>query len=99
MRFTGLIVFVCVAFASWQLITDRSVARAPGILVEDGPKQVDLQGAQSISHKNAKLTPRAEFKAEVRVLSLERYRVGQLADVVPIDVAVGWGEMSDSAVL
>ena len=25
--------------------------------------------------------------------------MGQLADVVPIDVAVGWGEMSDSAVL
>ena len=29
----------------------------------------------------------------------ERYRLGALADVSPLDIAVGWGPMSDSAVL
>ena len=41
----------------------------------------------------------AKFSAEVRVLSCERYRFGSLADVSPFDIAVGWGPMSDSAVL
>ncbi|MGH8237813.1 MAG: hypothetical protein ACREXP_12425, partial [Steroidobacteraceae bacterium] len=41
----------------------------------------------------------AQFSAEVRVLGRERYRLGALADVSPLDIAVGWGPMSDSAVL
>jgi hypothetical protein len=35
----------------------------------------------------------------VRVLSRERYYLGTLADIAPLDIAVGWGPMSDSAVL
>ena len=41
----------------------------------------------------------AQFSAEVRVLGRERYRFGDLADVSPLDIAVGWGPMSDSAVI
>lgn len=44
-------------------------------------------------------TPRARLRAEVRILSRERYRLDPLAEASPIDLAVGWGPMSDSAVI
>ena len=45
------------------------------------------------------LRPRAEFSATVRILHREDYSIGPLAKLVPTDFAVGWGPMSDSAVL
>ena len=45
------------------------------------------------------LKPRADFSATVRILHREDYSIGALAALVPTDFAVGWGRMSDSAVL
>jgi hypothetical protein len=35
----------------------------------------------------------------VRILHREDYSIGELASLIPTDFAVGWGPMSDSAVL
>ena len=35
----------------------------------------------------------------MRILHREDYSLGSLASLVPTDFAVGWGRMSDSAVL
>ena len=43
--------------------------------------------------------PAREFSATVRILRREDYSMGPLASLVPTDFAVGWGPMSDSAVL
>ena len=45
------------------------------------------------------LRPRAEFSATVRILRARTIRSAPLAKLVPTDFAVGWGPMSDSAVL
>jgi hypothetical protein len=55
--------------------------------------------AAPLRRGNFTATPRARLRAEVRVLSRQRYRLDPLADAVPIDLAVGWGPMSDSAVI
>jgi hypothetical protein len=85
--------------AGWQYISDRPLDWRPGTLVAEDPKQVDLEGAAPFDFKTVRITPRAGFDAEVRVLSHERYWLGALARVAPLDIAVGWGPMSDSAVL
>jgi hypothetical protein len=77
----------------------RPLEWRPGALVPDAPQQVDLQSASAFQHEDVRLTPRAEFDAEIRVLSRERYWLGSFASVAPLDIAVGWGPMSDSAVL
>jgi hypothetical protein len=61
--------------------------------------QSELEAPQTLTRGDFQLIPQAQFRAEVRVLSRERYRLGELADVSPLDIAVGWGPMSDSAVL
>ncbi|HEU4779667.1 MAG TPA: hypothetical protein VFS58_07260 [Steroidobacteraceae bacterium] len=69
------------------------------MLAAEDPRQRDIGSAAVIERGEFRLRPRAEFTATVRVLRREDYSFGPLADLVPTDFAVGWGPMSDSAVL
>lgn len=69
------------------------------MLVAEDPRQEDLAEPEPFAFKRAQLVPHARFAAEVRVLGRERYWLGTLAELSPIDLAVGWGPMSDTAVL
>jgi len=98
-RYPVLVFGACALLATWQLMATRPLEWRPGTLVPDDPQQVDLENAPPFELEDVRLTPRAEFAAEVRVLSRERYWLGSFASVAPLDIAVGWGPMSDSAVL
>jgi len=98
-RYTGLIFILLVPYTAWHFLSDRPVSHSPGVLVEDDPKQVEIRSARTIEHEGAQLQPHATFVARARVLSRERYRIGKMAEVAPLDIAVGWGRMSDTDVL
>ncbi|HZF24669.1 MAG TPA: hypothetical protein VEZ88_00295 [Steroidobacteraceae bacterium] len=99
MRYLGAALVVLALFGAYEYVTSRPIAWRPGILAAAEPKQVDLADAAPLEHGSFKLIPRARILAEVRVLSRSRYRTGALSDASPLDIAVGWGPMSDSAVL
>lgn len=99
MRYVGITLVGLALLGAYDYWTTRPVEWRPGILVAAEPLQTNLADAAPIEHGSFKLTPRAAFVAEARVLSRSRYRIGALADVSPLDIAVGWGPMSDSAVL
>lgn len=80
------------------LVESRPVAHPPGVLVTDEPWQ-QLVERPSFAFGDYHLTPLADFEVEARVLSVERYRTDGGAAVSPIDFALGWGPMSDTAVL
>jgi hypothetical protein len=98
-RLLGILLVGGVLFAVSHYATTRPVEHAGGILVADDPAQTDPDGTAPIADEGFVLQPRARFVADARVLSRERYHLGKLADVAPLDIAVGWGPMSDSAVL
>jgi hypothetical protein len=98
-RAFGIILVVSGLFATYHYLTTRPIEWRPGTLVAADPRQTAPDGAAPIEHGKFRLLPRARFAAEARVLSLSRYHLGTLADVVPLDIAAGWGRMSDSAVL
>jgi hypothetical protein len=85
--------------AVWQFVTTRPVSHDPGEIAAADPEQVQLDSPRIFEHEDFRLTAQARFSAEVRVLSRSRHRLGALADVSPLDIAVGWGPMSDTAVL
>jgi hypothetical protein len=99
MRSVGIILIVAVGFAGYHYVTTRPVERTAGVLVAKDPDQSDPESADPIADGDFVLQPRARFTADARVLSRERYHMGKLADIAPLDIAVGWGAMSDSAVL
>ena len=80
------------------LVEGRAVDHPPGVLVADEPRQRLVQRAP-FAFGDYELTPLADFEIEARVLSVERYNTDGGARISPIDFALGWGPMSDSAVL
>ncbi|HEU5136151.1 MAG TPA: hypothetical protein VFU13_13460 [Steroidobacteraceae bacterium] len=99
MRLAPLALAALAVFGVYKLYTGREVAHRPGVLVAEDPQQRDIESAAVIERGEFRLRPRAEFTATVRILRREEYSFGPLADLVPTDFAVGWGPMSDSAVL
>jgi hypothetical protein len=99
MRLAPWLVVLLASFAVYRLYITRDIDRAPGVLASADPRQRDLESAPMIDRGDFHLRPRAEFSATVRILHREDYRIGELASLVPTDFAVGWGPMSDSAVL
>jgi hypothetical protein len=93
-----VILIIAALFAIYHFATTRALGHAAGVLVPGAPEQTDVS-LPSIADRDFTLQPRARFTADARVLSTERYHLGKLAGVAPLDIAVGWGRMSDSAVL
>ncbi|MDE2235609.1 MAG: hypothetical protein KGL13_00785 [Gammaproteobacteria bacterium] len=78
----------------------RPVARSDGVLAPDAPLQTDFTTPQPPLHmKDASLEPLAKFALTARVLSRDDYHFDAGAYLSPTDLALGWGRMSDSAVL
>lgn len=89
-------------FGMVGLLSGRPIERAPGRLVEQEPVQKLIQApgaVPAIAIGEFQATPRARYDIEARVLSVERYKYDGGSKLSPIDFAVGWGSMSDSAVL
>lgn len=76
----------------------KPVSHPPGILVAAKPVQVDLQPTVFMLD-DYQLTRRARVEIRARVLSSEPYYLRRESDLSPIDLALGWGVMSDQAVL
>lgn len=98
MRIALALLLVVAAFAAARDWQGREVDQPPGVLVSGEPVQRDVQAAP-FRVRDYTLTPRARFRAEARVLSGERYRFAREADLMPRDLALGWGVMSDSSVI
>ena len=94
--FVVLVLLAGMAYRDWSL---RDIEYPPGVLVSELPKQVDVRGLASVTMDGYELTPRAEFEIRARVLSRDDYRWGTEADLSPLDLALGWGVMSDQAVI
>lgn len=86
----------CVGIA--LLWSGGPIKRAPGVLAADEPQQSPSHEAP-IQLGGFELDPQASYDIEARVLSVETYKFDGGARLSPIDFAVGWGPMSDSAVL
>lgn len=91
-----LIVTAVVAYNDWR---QRPIVHAPGVLVPLEPVQKELRRPDTFVFDEFTMTRRAAFDIQARVLSRETYFWGTESDLSPIDLALGWGRMSDQAVL
>ena len=76
-----------------------AVETGPGVLAAEVPQQVDLGHGAVLQRDGVSLQTRAHFDITARVLSRKDYSSASDGDLVPVDLALGWGRMSDSAVL
>lgn len=85
-------------FGVAALVDSGAIDRPPGVLAPAEPRQ-KLISRPAFAFGDYQLTPLADFEVEARVLSVEKYRTDGGSRLSPIDFALGWGPMSDSAVL
>ncbi len=71
----------------------------PGVLIASDPEQIALPNETSMKHGDFQLKPLARFSVDARLLHAKRYRWDHQSALVPVDLAVGWGRMSDQSVL
>ena len=88
-----------VGYGAWSHWDQRAVAAAPGVLAPQEPQQVDIAEGATLQRDDISLLTRARFELTARVLSRADYSWDDGAKLVPVDLALGWGRMSDSAVL
>jgi hypothetical protein len=86
-------------WTAWQRYLHRPVHPGNGQIAPREPAQTDRADATPVRHGRWLLTPRATYDVTARVLAREDYRFDAIADLVPEDLALGWGPMSDNSVL
>jgi len=90
-----LLVCLCAGAVGWLRPRDRPGIRAPG----EPAQEMIGSDAPNFSRAGWEIHALATYDITARVLHKKRYYVGPDGDLVPYDFAVGWGPMSDSAVL
>lgn len=94
--YVSITIALLISYNQW---TSRPITHEPGIIAPQVPIQQNINHVEPFDYKQFRITPLAKFSIEARVLSRERYYFGRAAKLVPVDLALGWGRMSDDAVL
>ena len=96
--FVGLL--IAVGADGWDSWTHRPRHPPAGQIAESEPLQAEVPAeSPSVTRGRWTLKPRAHYDITARILSTERYRFDRLAALIPEDLALGWGPMSDTQVL
>ncbi|GAB4216668.1 MAG: hypothetical protein OHK0012_19400 [Synechococcales cyanobacterium] len=78
----------------------RPLDPGPGVVAPRDPVQRDPQDRTPIRFKDDYIINRlADFEMTARVLATKHYTFGRESQLSPVDVAFGWGPMSDAGVL
>lgn len=81
---------------AWWL---KGVEYPPGVVVPESPEQREVAGLVPLLKAGFQIQPLAEYKIRARLLGRAHYWFDPGSDLAPLDLAVGWGSMSDQAVL
>jgi len=76
--------------------TERSVG---GMVAPNAPAQGSAEHLSPFSYQDYTITPLATFDVRALVLSRQRYRFNRAARLSPVDLALGWGYMSDDQIV
>ena len=71
----------------------------PFAVVQESPIQIDSSSLKPFPFKKYTIKPFAEFQMKGLVLSEHHYYWGRASELVPVDLALGWGPMSDGNIL
>lgn len=93
----GCVLLVLHGAHGWWV--QRPLAQPPGVLAADPPRQTPVDEPNDWRREDYLIRPLARYEVEARIVGRENYRFDATADLSPVDLALGWGRLSDSAVL
>jgi hypothetical protein len=96
-RKIGFVALILFGALNWW--SGREVSQPPGVTAGGVPTQVSVSGEREFERNGYRIRALARFEVSARVLGAEHYRLDREAQLAPVDLALGWGRMSDTAVL
>ena len=97
MKFLATVLCIVIAIVGWNYL-HRPIEYPPGVLIPSEPQQTATADAP-ITLGKFNLKPLAYFAVDARVLHRKIYRWDRQSELVPVDLALGWGSMSDQRVI
>lgn len=95
---TAILALVAIGIVVYA-ITTTEPRYTPGVLIPEEPSQTLANGARTWQEGKYQITALAEYEIRARVLHTESYWLDRGAELSPIDLAVGWGRMSDQRII
>jgi hypothetical protein len=83
-------------FTVWHFWPEPVIERPAGALCPEMPLQTQPTRKTPWLHEEFMITALADYDISAVVLSREEYSSGKEGDLSPVDLALGWGRMSDS---
>ena len=95
-----LVLLLLLPLVGWYaFFRNTDTKLGPGVFAPDPPAQEATSSSASFTFRGYTITPMASLHLNAKVLSRKTYRVGREAELSPMDLALGWGRMSDESVL
>lgn len=94
-----------VAFALFIIILiyffypETVVTYPAGVTAPDQPKQTNIIDLREWNLDEFRFKALAEYQIKARVLSRNNFSVGKESEISPLDLALGWGPMSDQNII
>lgn len=99
MRWLQILALGILSYTAYHYFSHRAIKHPSGIVTAaSDPEQSDTSDPD-FTYKQYSIKPLQDFKIVARVLSAEHYTLDAGADLVPVDLALGWGPMSETAVI
>jgi hypothetical protein len=90
------LLLVYIGWGGWNWFSNRPLHPPDGVLAADDPQQTDVLNGDKVQVGRWSLTVRAHYLITARILARERYHFDALSGLIPEDLALGWGPMSDN---
>ncbi|HMN47878.1 MAG TPA: hypothetical protein PKD67_01960 [Ignavibacteriaceae bacterium] len=87
---------ILVAYFIWP---EKTITYPAGITAPEQPVQNNLSITKEWQKDGYTIKALAEYKIKARVLSRNNFSIGRESDLSPLDLALGWGPMSDQSVI
>ncbi len=99
MRWFPILCVGLLVYGGYNKLSHRAVSQPDGIVTAaEEPLQTETR-APVFEYRGYTIKPLADFQVTARTLSTQRYSLDREAELSPIDLALGWGRMSDSGVI
>ena len=90
---------VIIIIGLYFILKEKEITHPPGILAPSPPHQVNIKKQSQWEKENFQYWGVANFDITARVLSKRYYGSDDMSDFCPVDLALGWGKMSDQSVI
>ena len=89
-------IVLLIAYAFWP---EKVITFPGGIIAEEQPRQTKLLNNKTWQKGEFNIKALAGYQIKARVLSRNDFSIGRESELSPLDLALGWGPMSDQDII